>query len=50
MALPIQELNNKKQSQQNVSLPETTEVPYVTSINAQNEYMEKTPEIHGIKL
>ena len=50
ITLPIQELNNKKQSQQNVSLPETTEVPYVTSINAQNEYMEKTPEIHGIKL
>lgn len=50
ITLPIQELNNKKQSQQNVSLPETTEVPYATSINAENEYMEKTPEILGIKL
>ena len=50
ITLPIEELNNKKQSQQNVSLPETTEVPYVTSINVENEYMEKTPEIHGIKL
>ena len=50
ITLPIQELNNKKQSQQNVSLPETTEVPYSTSVNAENEYMEKTPEILGIKL
>ena len=33
-----------------VILPETTDVPYVTSINVENEYMEKTPEIHGIKL
>ena len=50
ITLPIQELNNKKQSQQNVSLPETTEVPYVTSINADNPHMEKTPAIHGILL
>ena len=34
----------------NIDLPTTTDVPYVTSINLENEYMKKTPKIHGIKL
>ena len=33
-----------------VILPTTTDVPYVTSINLENEYMKKTPKIHGIRL
>ena len=50
ITLPIEELYGREKAQQNVVLPETTDVPYVTSINVENEYMEKTPEIHGIKL
>ena len=50
ITLPIEELYGREKAQQNVVLPETTDVPYVTSINIENEYMEKTPEIHGIKL
>jgi len=30
--------------------PPMSDVPYLSSINTENEYMEKTPEIHGIKL
>ena len=50
ITLPIEELYGREKAQQDVSLPETTDVPYVTSINVENEYMEKTPEIHGIEL
>jgi len=50
ITLPIEELYGRERKQKNVSLSETTDVPYVTSINVENEYMEKTPKIHGIKL
>ena len=32
----------------NISLPETTQVPYASSVNLANKHMTKTPEIHGI--
>ena len=32
----------------NISLPETTQVPYASSVNSANKHMIKTPEIHGI--
>ena len=32
----------------NISLPETTQVPYASSMNFANKHMTKTPEIHGI--
>ena len=31
-----------------VALPETTQVPYASSVNLANKHMTKTPEIHGI--
>ena len=50
ITLPIEELYGRERKQKSVSLSETTDVPYVTSINVENEYMEKIPKIHGIKL
>lgn len=38
----------KQPSTKRVSLPETTEVSYVSSVNLMNSYMTKTPELHGI--
>ena len=38
----------KQPSTKLVSLPETTEVSYVSSVNLMNSYMTKTPELHGI--
>ena len=38
----------KQPSTKQVSLPETTEVSYVSSVNLMNSYMTKTPELHGI--
>ena len=32
----------------NIALPETTQVPYASSVNSANKHMTKTPEIHGI--
>ena len=48
ITLPIEELTGRKKVI-TPNLPETTGVPYVTSINVENKYMEKTPKIHGIK-
>ena len=43
---PITIPSNK--TAKNISLPDTTDVQYVTSVNSANKYMTKTPEIHGI--
>ena len=40
----------RKQKKDNLSGTDATEVPYVTSTNADNPDMEKTPAIHGILL
>ena len=47
ITLPIEELFGREKVQQNVVLPETTDVPYVTSINVENEYMEKIQKYMG---
>jgi len=49
ITLPIEELTGRSKIV-NPDLPTTTDVPYATSINLENEYMKKTPKIHGIKL
>ena len=49
ITLPIEKLTGRNKIV-NPDLPTTTDVPYVTSINLENEYMKKTPKIHGIKL
>ena len=43
---PITVPSNK--TAKNISLPETTQVPYASSVNLANKHMTKTPEIHGI--
>lgn len=43
-------VDNTKQKKDNLSGADATEVPYVTSTNADNPDMEKTPAIHGILL
>lgn len=49
ITLPIEELTGRKKVI-TPNLPVANDIPYVTSINLENEYMEKTPKIHGIKL
>ena len=49
ITLPIEKLTGRNKIV-NPDLPTTTDVPYATSINLENEYMKKTPKIHGIKL
>ena len=49
ITLPIEKLTGRNKIV-NPDLPTTTDVPYVTSINLENEYMTKTPKVHGIKL
>ena len=49
ISLPIEELTGRKKVI-TPNLPVANDIPYVTSINLENEYMEKTPKIHGIKL
>jgi len=49
ITLPIEELTGRKKVV-DPDLPLTTDVPYATSINMANDYMTKTPEIHGIIL
>ncbi len=49
ITLPIEELTGRKKVV-DPDLPSANNVPYVTSINVENKYMEKTPKIHGIKL
>lgn len=43
---PITIPSNK--TAKNIALPETTQVPYASSVNSANKHMFKTPEIHGI--
>ena len=43
---PITVPSNK--TAKNIALPETTQVPYASSVNSANKHMTKTPEIHGI--
>ena len=49
ITLPIEQLTGRKKVV-DPDLPLTTDVPYVTSINIANDYMIKTPKIHGIIL
>ena len=49
ITLPIEQLTGRKRVN-TPNLPLTTDVPYVTSINIANDYMIKTPKIHGIIL
>ena len=48
--LPPIKVGDTKQKKDNLSGTDATEVPYVTSTNADNPDMEKTPAIHGILL
>jgi len=48
--LPPIKVGDTKQKKDNLSGIDATEVPYVTSTNADNPDMEKTPAIHGILL
>ena len=47
---PIFQKSSKNKKVSTDGNPPMGFVPYVSSINLENEYMEKTPEIHGIKL
>ena len=48
--LPPIKVSDTKSKKDNLSGTDATEVPYVTSTNADNPDMEKTPAIHGILL
>lgn len=48
--LPPIKVSDTKPKKDNLSGTDATEVPYVTSTNADNPDMEKTPAIHGILL
>ena len=48
--LPPIQVGDTKQKKDNLTGSEATEVPYVTSTNADNSNMKKTPEVHGILL
>ena len=39
-----------KKRKPTVVLPETTDIKHVSSVNIGNNYMRKTPKIHGIRL
>tara|TARA_B100001094_G_scaffold130313_1_gene126168 strand:+ start:688 stop:1848 length:1161 start_codon:yes stop_codon:yes gene_type:complete len=39
-----------KKRKPTVTLPETTDVKHVSSVNVGNDHMRKTPKIHGIRL
>ena len=39
-----------KKRKPTVVLPETTDIKHVSSVNIGNDYMRKTPKIHGIRL
>jgi len=45
---PITIPSNLNKAAKKIQLPNTTDVPYVTSVNSANKHMFKTPEIHGI--
>ena len=48
--LPPIQVGDTKQKKDNLTGSDATEVPYVTSTNADNSNMKKTPEVHGILL
>ena len=48
--LPPIQIGDTKQKKDNLTGSDATEVPYVTSTNADNSNMKKTPEVHGILL
>ena len=48
--LPPIQVGDTKQKKDNLTGSDATEVPYVTSTNADNSNMKKTPKVHGILL